>query len=170
MHFFILLCHTSMHCWKDFSGIPCSSVVTALFMASSPSKWVPLMIPLCLWKRKKSHKQDQKNRGFVSVRWCSSRLRTAGCSPHPVPSIFRHSQIFSDYLPNTIHFFYVRLTCNHSNRQPTIASLHLPCPFDIDLSPTCWWPPTPAIIFHFPVPFFKPRLPLENTVDTLSDR
>ena len=46
MHFSILLCHTSMHCWKDSSGMPLSSIVTALLMASMPSKRVLLMIPL----------------------------------------------------------------------------------------------------------------------------
>ena len=28
MHFSILLCHASMHCWKDSSGMPLSSVIT----------------------------------------------------------------------------------------------------------------------------------------------
>ena len=55
MHFSILLCHASMHCWKDSSGMPLSSVVTALLMASTPSKRIPLMLPLSLGKRKKSH-------------------------------------------------------------------------------------------------------------------
>ena len=55
MHFSILLCHTSMHCWKDASGMPVSSIVTALLMASTSSKQVPLMIPLSLGKRKVTH-------------------------------------------------------------------------------------------------------------------
>ena len=40
------LFHASMHCWKDSSGMPLSSIVMALLMASMPSKRVPLMIPL----------------------------------------------------------------------------------------------------------------------------
>ena len=51
MHFSVLFCHASMHCWKDSSGMLLSSVITALLMASTPSKWVPLVIPLSLGKR-----------------------------------------------------------------------------------------------------------------------
>ena len=77
MHFSIILCHTSMHCWKDSSGMPLSSVVTALLMASTPSKWVPLMIPLSLGKRRKSHGARSCEQGgfsstvmFFSARNC----------------------------------------------------------------------------------------------------
>ena len=54
IHFLILLYHASMHCWKDSSGMLLSSVVTAVLMASTSSKWVPLIIPL--GKKKKSHR------------------------------------------------------------------------------------------------------------------
>ena len=80
MHFSILLCHASMHCWKDSSGMPLSSAVTALLMASTPSKRVPLMIPLSLGKRKSHTEQDQVNRKIVPVRRCSSQPGTAGCA------------------------------------------------------------------------------------------
>ena len=53
MHFPILFWHASMHSWKDSSTKPFSSVVTVLLVVSTPSKRVPLMIPLSFWKRKK---------------------------------------------------------------------------------------------------------------------
>ena len=91
MHFSILLGHTSssMHCWKDSSGMP---LVTALLMASTPSKQVPLMIPLSLGKRKSHMEQagdwgkkkvtwnKQVNREVVPVWQCSSQPGTAGGS------------------------------------------------------------------------------------------
>ena len=55
MHFSILLCHAhaSMHCWKDSSGMLLSSIVTALLMTSTPSKWVPKMGSLELREKKR---------------------------------------------------------------------------------------------------------------------
>ena len=52
MLFPILFCHASMHCWKDLSRMPFSSVVTNLLMAYTPSKRVFLMTFLSLWKKK----------------------------------------------------------------------------------------------------------------------
>ena len=58
-------------------------------MASVPSKWVTLIIPLSLWKRKRSHRARSGEQGgcsstvmFFPARWCSSRPGTAGCSGH----------------------------------------------------------------------------------------
>ena len=48
-----------------FLWVPLSSVVTALLMASTPSKLVPLMIPLTLGKRKSHTEQGQVNREVV---------------------------------------------------------------------------------------------------------
>ena len=45
---------TSTPRWKDSSRIALSFVVTALSMALTPSKLVPLITCLCLLKRKKS--------------------------------------------------------------------------------------------------------------------
>lgn len=46
MCLYIILCHAYMHCWKDSSWIPLSSVVRAHWMSSAPLKRVPLMITL----------------------------------------------------------------------------------------------------------------------------
>ena len=80
MHFSILLCHTSMHCWKDSSGMPLSSILT-------PSWWPPCLQNGSLWwspwvcgKEKGHTEQDQVNREVVPARWCSSQPGTAGCS------------------------------------------------------------------------------------------
>lgn len=52
----ILLCHASMHSWKDSTGILRSSVVAALLMVSISGKWIPLNDPLELGKkREKNH-------------------------------------------------------------------------------------------------------------------
>ena len=45
-HFPILFCHASIHSWKDFSGMPRSSFVTAFFMSPISLNLVPLMV---LW-------------------------------------------------------------------------------------------------------------------------
>ena len=55
MHFSNLLCHVSMHSWKDSSGIAWSSLVTAVLMASESWKRVSLMTSLSLGNKKKSH-------------------------------------------------------------------------------------------------------------------
>ena len=52
MHFAILLCHASIHSWKDFSGMPRSSFVTASFMCSTSLNIVPLMVPLSFGNKK----------------------------------------------------------------------------------------------------------------------
>ena len=53
MHFSIFLYHVSMHYWKDSSGMPSSSVVTALLMVFMSSKQLLLMIPIELGEKKK---------------------------------------------------------------------------------------------------------------------
>ena len=64
-----------MHCWKDSFGMPISSVVTALLISSTHSKWA------WTWRKEKNHsEQDQVNRKFVSVQQCSSWTGIAGCS------------------------------------------------------------------------------------------
>ena len=64
---------------------------------------------------------------------------------------FVHAQIFGDNIPNTV-LCQVQLTCDLLNSQPTIATHHLPYPLDVDLSPACWRPPTPGVIFHLLAP------------------
>lgn len=69
-----------LHCWNDSSSsvIPLSFSGVTLFMTSTPSKRVLLMIPLNLHGG--SHmEQKQTSRGVLSVRWYSSRPGTAGC-------------------------------------------------------------------------------------------
>ena len=78
MHFSIL------HCWKDSSRMFFSSIVMVLLMASVSSKLVPLMIPLSLEKRKKSH-----------------RARSGKLFEYSK----RHGQIFDDNLPKHCPFF-----------------------------------------------------------------
>ena len=56
MHFPILVCHASIHCWKDSPGM-------ALLMASTPLK----QILLSLWKRKKSNEKDQVNSSLGTI-------------------------------------------------------------------------------------------------------
>ena len=43
MLFPILLFHDSMNFWNTYSGMPCSSVFTALLMTSTTSKPVPII-------------------------------------------------------------------------------------------------------------------------------
>ena len=50
INFPILLCHVSIHCWKNSSGMLFSSVIMNLFMAFMPSKQVFLNL-----RNKKSH-------------------------------------------------------------------------------------------------------------------
>jgi len=55
MHFAILLCHASMHSWKDLSRIARSFFVIAILMASTSGKHVLFMTQtLSLGNRKKS--------------------------------------------------------------------------------------------------------------------
>ena len=66
-----------MHCWKDYSGMSLSSVITAVLIALKSSKRITLPIPLSLEKRKSHLKQYQMNKEVVPVRWCSSQLGIA---------------------------------------------------------------------------------------------
>ena len=50
MHLTILICHVSVDCWKDSSGMPFGSVVTPFLM---PSKRFSLMIPFWAGRNKK---------------------------------------------------------------------------------------------------------------------
>ena len=69
MHFSILLCHASMHCWKDSSWRP-------PHLQNRSPWWSPWV-----WGGKESHtEQDQVNREVVAVQRCSSQPGTAGCS------------------------------------------------------------------------------------------
>ena len=55
MPFTILICNDSMYSWKNSSGMPLSSVVTTLLIASTPSKPDTFPISLSLGKRKHCH-------------------------------------------------------------------------------------------------------------------
>ena len=156
MHFLILHCHAFMHCWKDSSGMPLSSVIMALLIASTPSKWVPLMIPLSWGKEKNLMEQNQLNKEVVLVWWCSSHSRPARCT---VSLLFRHAQISGDNILNPV-LSHIQLTCYHC--QSTIATHHLPYPLDVDLNPACWKPPDPKVIFYLIETQFEPLVPLKK--------
>ena len=98
----------------------------------------------------------------VPVWWCSSQLRTAGSSAHQVLLLIRHAQIFSDNFPNFV-LFYVQLIYDHSNSQTMFATHNLSYLPNINLSPACWRPPAPRIIFHLLAPFFESLKPLKNS-------
>ena len=102
-------------------------------------------LELCGWKV--SIRKDQGNRKVVPVRWCSSWPGTASCSAHPVPLLFKHAQNFGDNLLNTV-LFHIQPTYDYLNSQPTIATHHLSYLLDIDLTPVCWRPPAPRVIFQ----------------------
>ena len=65
--------------------------------------------------------------------------KPVGCSALLVLLFFRLAQIFGDNLPNNV-LFHVQLTCDHSNRQPTIATHLLSYPLVVNLSPACGRP------------------------------
>ena len=58
-----------------------------------------------------------------------------------------HIQIFNENVPKTI-LFHAELTCDYSNSQPEIAKHHRHYSQDVDLSPACWRPLAPEVIFH----------------------
>ena len=64
---------SSMHSWKDSSGMTLNSFVTAPMMASTPSKWVSFIILL---------EQDQVNREVIPLWQYSSQLGNVRCSGH----------------------------------------------------------------------------------------
>ena len=144
--------------WNNLSQLSCtfpSFFVALLFSAKNTIlgcrhyssldelhafKTGPLDDPLELMEKKKSHTdQDEVNRDVVLI-----RSRTAECS---VLLLFRHAQIFSGNLPNTL-LFLIRLTCDHSKSQLMIATYHLPYALNVDLSPACWRPSAPGVIFY----------------------
>lgn len=79
----ILLCHASMHSWKDSTGILRSSAVADLLMVSISGKGVFLITPPRAWgkKRKKNHMEPGRvSRKVATALWCSSRQESAGCT------------------------------------------------------------------------------------------
>ena len=85
-----------IHCWKDSSGMPLSSVVSAFLMLFTSSNRIPLANPISTWGKERSHTgTDPVNSEVFPVRWYS-HPRTAGFSAHLVLILFRHAQIFSD--------------------------------------------------------------------------
>ena len=81
---------------------------------------------------------------------------TAACST-PFWSSFSilnaiSTQTFRMLISSEIIFqtlFHVQLTCDDSNSQPTYTTHDQVYPLDIDLSPACWWPSVPGVIFHY---------------------
>ena len=110
-----LICHETkpnrnfIHCWKDSSGIPLSSVGTSHFKAYTLSKQIPLIIPLDWGKERRYSEQDQVNREISLERSCSSWY-----SAYLFPLFFKYAQIFGDNLLNPV-LFHVKLTCDFLN-------------------------------------------------------
>ena len=100
----LLMCrlHASMHCWNDSSGMPLSSITTALLMASTPHM-----------------EKYQVKRGLISLQQCLPHSWTAGYPIHPAPLLFWHAQIFGDNF--SVGSFSCLAGLHYSNRQPTIA-------------------------------------------------
>ena len=72
------------------------------------------------WRKEKSHtERDQVNREGVPIKQCSSRPGTARVSTHLLLLLFRHTQIFGDYLLNIVPF-PVQLNWDHSNSQQLV--------------------------------------------------
>ena len=63
----VLPSFSTMHCWKDFSRMPFSSVMTAFLPTSIPSKLVLLMWPPWAWGKESHILQDQVNRLLLWV-------------------------------------------------------------------------------------------------------
>ena len=67
---------------------------------------------------------------------CSSRLGTAESSAHLVLLLFRQAKIFHENLPKKVDMPLkkpnVLMTSDHSNRQVTFATHHLPSLLDLD--------------------------------------
>ena len=82
MHFSILLCYTSMYCWKDSSGMPLSLSLHPFWRLPCLQNGSPWW-PSWAWGKKESHtEQGQANREVVPARQFSFRPRTAGGSGH----------------------------------------------------------------------------------------
>ena len=96
----------------------------------------------CAWGSEKCHtKQDQVNREHIPVRRFTSPLGTAGYLAHPVLSF----------------------TCDHSSRQPIVATNHVAYTHDLYLSTSCWRPSALGVIFQLLAPFIEPLVSLKNT-------
>ena len=82
MHFSILLCHTSMHYWKDSSGMPFSSLLHPFWRSPCLQYGFPWWPPWAWGKEKSYMEQGQVNREAVPARRFSFRSRTVGGSGH----------------------------------------------------------------------------------------
>ena len=121
MHFPILLCYVFVQYWKVSSRMPLNSIVTALWMTSTPSKRVFTIINLNLGKRKKSHQVNREL--FFLVKQFSCRPGISKCSSHPVLLRFRLTQIIGDNLPNTFMSSRLSIIRTVNRRSP-----HTICP------------------------------------------
>ena len=149
MHFLILFCHVSIHCWKNSAWMPSAPSLRPFWCIShfhNGSPW-----SLWGWRKEKIHTEGQSNRVFPECRY-SSWPGTAGWSAYQVPLIFWHAQIFGDNLSNTFPFSYSAIT-----------TYHLPYLFDFDLSPASWKPPVFEVIFHLLTTLPEPLVPIKNT-------
>ena len=129
MYFLILLCHASLYCWKTSIGMALNSVVTNFLMVSTSSKWIHLMIPLSLRKRKKAIWSKIRLIGrlfqYIDVP-LDQELQSYYFSDMPKSLVIIFQTLF--------FFFHVQLIFDHSNYQLTITTHHL---LYLDLSHTC---------------------------------
>ena len=110
----------------------------AFLMAPTLSKGIPLMAPLSLGKRNKSHRAISGEEGvFSSTEMFLSARNYRMLSPFSLVTF----QTCPDLRQLSFkQIFYAHPTCSHSKYRPTIATHQLPYPFDVDLSPACWRP------------------------------
>ena len=125
-----------------------NSVVTALLMASIPSKQVPFIIPL----------------SFVKITRCKIRWIRRFFEYNDVPVVqglpdnqhtqsgyFSHRRRSSLIIFQTLFLFIstkIEIICT-VNSQQTISAYHLPYSTGFDVSPACWRHPASGVIFHF---------------------
>ena len=112
MHFRILLGHASMNFLKDFSGMSLGYIVMTLEMASTPSKPVPLMIPLILKEKIKVTRSSHHTLSLLSAR-------------HGLPFLWKSSfpGVIFHLLTSLVELFYHSKTCVHVCYHNTLAEV-----------------------------------------------
>ena len=145
MHFLNLFSTTSLHCWKDCSGMPLSSV--------------ELMILLSLKKRKKITLNEIKKKGwlFKYEFLVGQELANAQCTqfcyfldmPKSVGIIFRALTFFM------FSWLVIIQTVHQQSHNICFTSSML-------TSTTCWLPSAPGVIFNHPTLLCEPLVPLKD--------
>ena len=136
-HFPIFLYHTSTRCRNDSPGMP----LTTYFDSLHAFRLVLVMINLSFWKRGKSGEW-----GGWSSPAMFSRFQTDAQlnQSHHFSGISK----FSVIILQTLSFFHVHVTCNHSSGR-------LPYTHNVDFNAACWRPPASIIVCLLLVHFFE---------------